>query len=103
MAGELKLDGMELYLFGMVSVVRSTLNLTASDLEETLRLRPEMIAAFSGADNKYHTLLELTNSFEAGAWEKFSAAAEALLLSEDRVATACTRARQWAEEILAVL
>ncbi len=103
MADRMGLNPMELYLFGMVSVVRSTLSLTTEDLEGTVNLRPEMLQAIAGADNMYGTLLTLTNSFEKGNWDEFSVAADRLCMSEDDIATDCTAARQWAEEILSVL
>ncbi len=100
MATELRLEPTELYLFGMVSVVRSTLNMSAADLNGSIQLRPEIIAALAGETNIYSLLLTLTASFEEGKWADFAQAAAALGVSEDAAAAAFSEARQWAEKIL---
>ena len=103
LAQELGLEPTELYLLGMVSVVRSTLDLSASDLHETIQMRPEIIAALAGATNIYSALLALTSSFEEGHWDEFAQAAGELNVSEDKVAIAFGEARQWADTILAAI
>ena len=101
MATELKLEPTELYLLGMVSVVRSTLNISAADLHEAIRMRPEITAALAGETNVYSLLLTLTNSLEEGKWSDFAEAAAALHVSEDVAGVAFAQARQWAENIIA--
>ena len=100
MAPALGLEPTELYLFGMVSVVRSTLELSAADLHESIQLRPEIIAALAGEANIYSSLLALTTSFEEGQWSDFAQAAADLRIPEDTAAAAFAQAREWAETIL---
>jgi EAL and modified HD-GYP domain-containing signal transduction protein len=100
MATELGLEPTELYLFGMVSVVRSALKLSDADLHESIQLRPEIIAALSGEANIYSLLLTLTATIEEGHWTGLSDAAAALHVSEDVAFAAFTAARLWAENIL---
>jgi EAL and modified HD-GYP domain-containing signal transduction protein len=101
MATALRLEPMELYLLGMLSVVRSTLKLSAADLHESIQLRPEIVAALAGETNTYSLLLKLTTSFEDGKWADFAEAAAALHVSEDIAAGAFAEARQWTADILA--
>ena len=101
MAPELRLDPAELYLFGMVSVFYSMLILSPADSQDSLQLRPDMIAAFAGVTNLYSLLLTLTASLEQGHWAGVATAAGALHLSQDDAAETFEQARQWAQAVLA--
>jgi EAL and modified HD-GYP domain-containing signal transduction protein len=100
MAEELHADPPELYLFGMLSVVRSTLQLSKSDLTKTLRLAPEMVSALEGAQNFYSDVLELAISHEKGQWTRLAEIADRLDVAEEMVALAALCARKWTENIL---
>ncbi len=102
MAPDLHMDGTELYLFGMIAVLQSTLSLSDADLAETLKLRPELVAALQGNTNDFHLLLQLFEAHNTGDWDLFSRAAARLGRAEDSVGNRCREARQWATDIMAV-
>ena len=102
MAPDMHMDGTELYLFGMIAVLQSTLSLSDADLAETLKLRPQLIAALQGDSNDYWRLLQIFEAHNTGDWTTFSQAAAELGHVEDVVSTRCREAHQWASEIMMV-
>ncbi len=105
MAPDLHMDSTELYLFGMLAVLHSTLHLSDADLGETLNLRPELVAALrndSEDDSSYGLLLRLFEMHSTGDWPMFADAAGKLGRSEDSVSSRCVEAQRWAADILAV-
>lgn len=102
MAPDYNMDGTEMYLFGMLAVMQSTLNLTGADLSHSLKLRPELVAALQGSNNEYRAILSLFEAHAHGDWEVFTAGALQLNHREDVLSSRCQEAQQWASEIMAV-
>jgi EAL and modified HD-GYP domain-containing signal transduction protein len=102
MAIELGMEPNEMYLFGMLSVVRSTLKLSNGELNTTLRLRREILDALDGAENDYAELLRLAQSMEQGNWEQMGRSAHSFAVPEDHVSALSRLADVWAVGILAV-
>lgn len=100
MATQLGLEPTELYLFGMLSVVQATLKLSPVEVEQTLKLRPEMIAALAGKDNAFRRVLELAHSYEQGDWPAFGELAARVGGTEEHISECGSRARQWAEQVV---
>ena len=100
MALKLRLEPAELYLFGMVSVFHAMLMLPAADSQNSLQLRPEMIAALSGECNAYSQLLTLAYSLEQGRWADSAQAADLLRVAQDDAGETFEQARQWAQAVL---
>ncbi|WP_156993584.1 EAL and HDOD domain-containing protein [Terriglobus sp. TAA 43] len=90
----------EMYLFGMMSVVRKTLQVTGEEVNQTLRMTPEMSAALDGADNVYRQLLEVAEACEKGLWEQLERAASTLRMAEAKAAGFLLEAQVWAASIL---
>jgi len=90
----------EMYLFGMMSVVKKTLQLSPEEMCQTLRLNNEVRDALNGADNAYKWVLDLADACERGLWEQMEVAAKALHLAEAKAATRLVEAQAWASEIL---
>jgi EAL and modified HD-GYP domain-containing signal transduction protein len=103
MAEQLCMDPPELYLFGMLSVVCSTLRLSSAELTSTLRLEPEMVAALDGTQNFYSDVLELAVSHEQGEWTRMAEVAARLGVAEEKVSLASLCAQRWTESILNVV
>lgn len=90
----------EMYLFGMMSVVKKALQLSPQEMCQTLRLSDEVRDALNGADNAYRWVLDLADACERGVWERMEAAAAALCLSESKAASRLVEAQAWAAGIL---
>lgn len=99
-AAERRMDTGEMYLMGMMSIVRKTLRLEDHDLAGPLRLRPDVAAALSGTENEYFHLLKLAESLDTGDWETMAASTDALRLDEGVAAQCMEESRRWAEGIL---
>lgn len=92
----------ELYVFGMLSVVRSVLNLSPAALSGAIQLRPEMMEALLGSENRFSELLRCSASYSRGDWEKFSASSSTLGHPEQDLVDHMTSAQRWADTIIAV-
>ncbi len=97
---ELGMEPGEMYLFGMMSVVKKTLQLATEEMCRTLRLSTEIRDALDGADNAYRWVLELADACERGLWERVETAAAALHLQEAKAAMRLLEAQAWAAGIL---
>ena len=93
----------EMYLFGMLSVVRSTLQIAAEELGDALRMKPELQRALEGEANRYGSLLRLAQAYEQGRWAEIPCAAAAVEIAEERVPATMSAAAQWTELILRVI
>ena len=102
MAGEIAMEPAEMYLFGMLSVVRAALRLTRSDINCTLRLRPEILDALEGENNRYTELLRLAQSMEQGNWEQLVTSASTFAIKEERISAISQMADLWTQNILAL-
>ncbi len=102
MAPDCGMEPTEMYLFGMLAVLQSTLHLSDADLSQTLKLRPELIAALQGDGNDYTQVLNLFEAHSQGNWPAFSAAAGQLGRSEEVISTRCQHAQLWAAEVMAI-
>jgi EAL and modified HD-GYP domain-containing signal transduction protein len=102
MAGEIAMDPAEMYLFGMLSAVRTALHLTRSDINSTLRLRPEILDALEGENNQYTELLRLAQSMELGNWEQLVTSASTFAIKEERINDISQMADLWTQNILAL-
>ncbi len=102
MAPDLNMDSTELYLFGMIAVLQSTLHLSSADLAETLKLRPQLVAALQGDTNDYLLLLSLFDAHSSGDWTTLSKVAAQLGRREETVSARCHEAQIWAQGIMAV-
>lgn len=99
-ADNLSMEPGEMYLMGMMSIVRKTLRLEDNELAGPLRLRPDVAAALSGTPNEYFHLLRLAESLDRGDWETMAACTDALRLDEGIAAQCMEASRRWAENIL---
>lgn len=90
----------EMYLFGMMSVVRKTLQVTGEEANQVLRMSADVSAALDGADNPYRWLLELAEACEKGLWEKMERLASMLHIAEAKAAEFLLESQAWAAEIL---
>ncbi|SDF46482.1 EAL and HDOD domain-containing protein [Terriglobus roseus] len=90
----------EMYLFGMMSVVRKTLQVTGEEADQVLRMSADMSAGLDGADNHYRWLLELAESCERGMWEQMERSAAMLHVAESKAAELLLEAQAWAAAIL---
>ncbi|MEG9430669.1 EAL and HDOD domain-containing protein [Terriglobus sp. ADX1] len=90
----------EMYLLGMMSVVRKTLQVTGEEANQVLRMTTEMSAALDGADNPYRWLLELAEACEKGLWEQMERSASLLHVAEAKAAELLLESQAWAAGIL---
>ena len=102
LAPELQMEPTEMYLFGMLAVMQSTLNLRDADLSQTLKLRPELVAALQGVENDYSLVLSLFQAHSQGNWTAFTEAALRLGQQEELVSHRCHEAQHWASEVMAI-
>lgn len=90
----------ELYVFGMLSVIRSVLNLSPESLSGAVQLRPEMMNALLGNENVFGDLLRCSSSYAQGDWETFSSASSSLGRPERELVDVISSARHWADTIV---
>lgn len=90
----------EMYLFGMMSVVRKTLQVTGEEADQVLHMSADMSAGLDGADNQYRWLLELAESCERGMWEQMERSAAMLHVAESKAAELLLESQAWAAGIL---
>ena len=102
MAPELGMEPTEMYLFGMLAVMQSTLNLSDADLSQTLKLRPNLVAALQGEINDYTLVLALFEAHSIGDWAAFTHSAELLGRREDIISSRCQDAQHWASEVMSI-
>lgn len=102
MAPDLNMDATELYLFGMIAVLQSTLHLSSAELAEQLKLRPQLVAALQGDVNEYQLLLRMFEAHCGGDWTALTEVAERLGRREEVVSARCREAQIWAEGVMAV-
>jgi EAL and modified HD-GYP domain-containing signal transduction protein len=93
-------ESSEMYLLGMISVVRDALGLTTAELTSSMKLRPEVAEALDGVANAHGMLLQLATSAERAEWSAAASAQMGLRLSDATVADAMLAAQHWAEEIV---
>jgi EAL and modified HD-GYP domain-containing signal transduction protein len=93
-------EGSELYTFGMLSVVKSILNLSVEALARAVTLDPEMMDALAGEDNSYSRLLRCFSSFESGEWDRFRLTCVTLGSTEEDVIETALAAQRWADDVL---
>jgi c-di-GMP phosphodiesterase len=91
----------EMFIFGMLSVVQSILNLSTEDLSRVSVLNAEMLAALSGGDNSYGRLLRCSSSYDMGDWDRFRSSSATLGCAEGKVFESALAAREWADNVLA--
>lgn len=101
MAAAVRHDENELYVFGMLSVVQSVLNLSPGAISEAIELRADLMDALSGTDNHFSKLLVCSQSLGSGDWARFSSMAASLGHPEDDICRNITLAQHWADTVLA--
>ncbi len=102
MAPHLGMEASEMYLFGMLSVMQSTLSLSDADLSQGLKLQPELVEALQGAGNRANVILENFEAHSQGDWPVFTDSATRLSLREDLLSNRCHEAQRWAANIIAL-
>jgi EAL and modified HD-GYP domain-containing signal transduction protein len=101
MARLLGVEPNSMYMFGMLSVVVSVLQLSIASLTGSIALEPKMAAAFSGDENIYSRVLHCAKDHEYGDWKALSASASSLGCKEDDVSEKAVEAIKWADTVIA--
>jgi EAL and modified HD-GYP domain-containing signal transduction protein len=96
----LGLEASEMYLFGMLSVLHSALQLSPYELSTSLKLGRDFTEALEGIMNLHGTVLHLARTYERGHWDSVREASANLHLTETAVSNAALTAQSWAANIL---
>ncbi len=100
LGGYIGLEASEMYLFGMLSVLHSALQLSPGELSTSLKLGRDVTEALEGVMNLHGTLLHLAQTYEQGNWDFVRRASATLHLTETDVSNAALAAQYWAANIL---
>jgi EAL and modified HD-GYP domain-containing signal transduction protein len=96
MADRCGLKAEEMFLYGMLSVLKPILNLIADEIRQLLPLAPALTDALEGKDNHLRKLPKALSNFERGEWYQLASHAQALSISEFKLAQFCRQAMGWA-------
>jgi EAL and modified HD-GYP domain-containing signal transduction protein len=91
----------ELYIFGMLAVLKTVLGLTHDEVQQLIKLPADLMQALSGETNDSFLLLQAASHFDDGRWSEFDACAADLSLKPGVVARYCNASRVWADDIVA--
>lgn len=100
MAPSLALGPDHMYLFGMLSMIKSSLQLSAETICSCIQLHPQMTAALFGQENACSLLLQCAAEHERGQWDALTNTASHLGQPEEVISLHSESASQWVDQLL---
>ncbi|MHC4884739.1 MAG: EAL and HDOD domain-containing protein [Planctomycetota bacterium] len=89
----------ELFMTGLFSLLDALMDQPMKALISDMNISSQVKDAVTGVSGPYHTLLEVTEACEHGAWDNLSKLADGLNLSESVIASLHQQAIEWADSI----